>query len=671
MVSVGSVESIPFLLPNETYIFHTYIIPLDTNNIHQYHLTCYLYQTLSRMYDTSKTIRGTAKISNWDDSSNTFIINNIAYTPLEAMESLVSKLPSKDYIGCQDSPAYRELLEFVIWYSGLLGILTSTRSNIRPATIIPSPFWYVENQDLESCKPKYHMQVIEGIVNKTPLIVTGGTGTGKTQVIPKLLYYYYNIYNSYKFFTTGKSADDVILALPRVFLAKNIYSQYNIALGYEADESTKSVRYPEYSPLVLKAEGKVVKAEKDLIGPKFYIGTSESFFTLVDKIGLAMIDEFHEHDLKSDILFSLLYKQGVHKVVITATPSDDDNSLFPKFMSGASNIHIAATKIFQIKQSSFSANIKNYLEKAIDATLQVTPKIQDGEAVLVFLPLVNNITTFIKKIKDKLHNFLIVEFHSAVSDKARYIIAQNESTSKMLIVATQAAESSVTFKTLVEVIDAGLEIRIVTTPVADFRTYDITPKLQYINQYQYLQRRGRVGRKQVGSVIVLYDPETLSKKSPNLLDSNLTILVLLMKKFNLTPEDLFVVLTPEKEKLLRRIIEKLEGIKVDKLSLLYIQSIYWIESIHYYNNPLIPDEDKELYLSLWEQSTYEEYEKIFNRIQYPSFIPRRRLIFSHREKDKVFLVEDKTRVKISLLSKSFKVGRIFYDQVSLYYTIGV
>jgi hypothetical protein len=170
----------------------------------------------------------------------------------------------------------------------------------------------------------------------------------------------------------------------------------------------------------------------------------------------------------------------------------------------------------------------------------------------------------------------------------------------------------------------------------------------------------------------MYDPKTLGTISPNILDGNLTTLVIMMKKFELTDDELFVVLTEERRSRLKRVQEMVEQLNIDlnSIELRFLKNIYWLESLSYFSNHLVPTEDKELYMQLWEEDV--NYTEVYNKIQFPSFIPRRRIIFAYKDNKGLHFVEEKTRTRVIIApNKSIQLGRIFYDQISIFFLIAL
>lgn len=687
-------DSIPFLLPDSYEIFHSTAIKPDIDNIDHYYLVCYLYLLLVK--DSSNSSDGSEDsipitynptIQDFDISSNTFFDSSQSYTPQQVFKSLRNRLLIKTYPECKDTFEYYVLLSLTIDYCVIIGVLTTTNVNLKYREndgFIDSSHWKVNSRRSDANNPKYHLEVIEVIKNKNPCIVTGGTGTGKTLVIPKLIYYYYRIYTSDIYFQTNIYSPDMIIAFPRKFLAGDNYSKYNSNLGYEVllkfDKITKvrtiDDKFKEDSPLILLAGGERTSATNPP-KPNFVIGTSESLYRFADTTTLAIVDEFHEHDLRSDILFAILKKKNAQLIIITATPSANDVKLFPKFLPNSNRINIVAKTPLEVNtiiRPYDSLKKKDYINKVKDIINSVAFKISYGQGILVFLPRIIDTERLATVMKDILKDFDILTFYSSNSKDNGNLIQTIEDSSKLLIIATQAAESSITFPTLVYVIDTGLEIMINVEPTKDIRSYNSKPVLQYINKYQYLQRKGRVGRTANGSVILLYDPSKLTEITKTILDDNLTSLVILMIKYNLTLDDLFVTPTDAQLTLYKKALSIVTSSKINisLIDLSYLKNIYWIETIIYLSTSYITKSDKDLYLKLWDSEEYNNYNSIYNNIAIKSSVPKRRLLYLYTKKDYHNFKELKTndRVVISKKYKS-KIDRLYYDQISIYYVIGV
>lgn len=687
-------EAIPFLLPDNYYIFHTSILDPIQSSYAQYCLVCFIMHLLPRLESRYLLV---SSFPDMIPISNSVMTTTSTLTILELINKLITQVTSdgRDFESCKllSSISYLKLLNLSIVYAGLLGLLTTTnialRSNYNPLTDINTNYWKVNSRNLESCKEPYHRQVLESVFNQANCIVTGGTGSGKTYTIPKLFYYYYQIYYAVQEFnqiTDSSKSPSVVLSFPRRSLALENIKQYNICLGYHSEQEETNM---QNTCLVLKIgkgnDSKTIKEVEKYKNsnptiPTFVLGTAESLYELKDT-KLLIIDEFHEHNERADILFSLAFKARIQLVIITATPTDDDQVLFKRFLPKAIRIDIASTLSHSITNQLLMADKKNYMNKVIQALDMQIPKISPGLGLLVFVPKTKDIDKLMKRYEAKKQmtgeNYILIPYHSTVSEESRRIIDKYERTHKIIIFATPAAESSITFQTLVGVIDTGLEISPKVKHNEDYTSWNIEyPEPSYINEFQYKQRRGRVGRTQSGFILTLYDPAKLSKISTTVMDSNLLSLILLMKSLNLTINDLFVILTPERIDILNKvnnlITRTLIGyhIQASDINIEYLKSIFWIESLRYYALAIVPNSDKQLYSQLWVSNEDTNYNKVYNQITTKSLVPSKSVTLLGQKKGYYYFKNLQTNERIRQLIKTFPVSLLQgrdYAQVSIYY----
>lgn len=757
-------DRIPFLLYDGNYIFHTDNVAIDERSYYQYCLMTYLYLLLSNEQILYKPF-----IENYVDnyvdnyvenfvenyvynktdlniSTNCYVINNINYSPLAIMKYLIEKatnnqLENRRFDRIIINNNYIDLLRFVIHYSSVLGILTTTdrtKSKIIEVVdredIIDSIHWRVKEKNLESCRPIYHYQTIETIQSKNPCIITGMTGSGKTITMPKLFFLYYKIINSVDYFVDGNLSPDVIIGFPRRSLAKeNMTNAYFPDLGYikpglKPDEI--ELGDYDYSPFVLeigKHKNSKTETESDKFlekikneypsSPSFILGTSEKLYTILGQkpIGLVIIDEFHEHDLKSDILFSIAFKKKCQIVIITATPSDEDKALLPKFFPISTSIYIAGSKVFPIEEvidgnknmiclgRRSSSSVSNNYRAKIDKWLRkIISNIEKGNNILVFVPYIPDVTSLVDKYSKLFPKCKAIGFYGGVSIEAKSKIDQYGINDIVIIFATPAAESSVTFPRLSYVIDSGLDAKPFLVPNDDFSFYSTKAELRYINKFRYLQRKGRLGRTKPGTAILLYDPKTLDSLTPTVLNDNIISLILLMYRFSITKDELFVQFNTENNTLFNRAYRIINNVILKSIPLSmrsikdnessdqhcrriakeFIQSInierlkgiFWPQSIYYYSLECVPESDKELYEQLWsnDSSSGKTQHQLYTSIKHKSFLPRKVIRYCYSQANAEYFAIENNRInKIS--SEIVAIRKtplsIRKDRNTLYYLI--
>lgn len=647
-------SNVPFMMYDGHYTMHNKIYP-ETDNFYQYFLIGLVHYELD--YKTTKygingqeilPYNGTDRlISNLngitiesDNEDQLYLITKAGRYKLSPKDGFIllvtfliehcrmashailhgSVRSQFDY--ARDFTHYESLLNITIDYCNQYGISTGVDQDVifDPTIHTESRYWKHSKMKLESCKRSYHKIILDALITRAPIVVTGGTGTGKTKVIPKLIWFYNLMIYSIKQFFRKLDKNSTVLAFPKRSLARTNTLNYLTELGYSD---------PEGSPfnLIIGKKTKITLTNTSLRHPAFVIGTSESLFTLSDIMTL-IIDEFHEHDMKSDFLFTS--RKSIHKAVITATPTSNDYQYFERFMPGYLVCHIDHSMLFPVDVKP----IKDY-NSIRDAISKL--RLASNESAMVFLPTKDIIHSFVTEFS--LMNS--VAFYGANSTEATARIIELEAIPKSFIVfATTAAESSITIPSLTYVIDSGLD-RKPESQFKRFKTLIWKTRTSYINYSRYLQRRGRLGRLKPGVFIPAYDPEKLSRSVPMPFDNGNSIgYVILIIAFKATIDNIMLEFTQARwDKLHDILLTLLIGDPQDILlqisgkkpftfqlpfdNATYMSWIQWPESIKYMIDPNVTKADKEQYMQLWDRESDETKNEIFSKIVNKDKVPRK------------------------------------------------
>lgn len=278
--------------------------------------------------------------------------------------------------------------------------------------------------------------------------------------------------------------------------------------------------------------------------------------TGVNELDIIIVDEAHEHNANMDMILTCMktaayYNNSLKLVIISATMESDepryrryyrdinDNRMYPFNTSLEENnldrinvdrrLHIwppslPDTTPYDIvdiwdKDPSFEG-IVNLALKLIDTT--------PGD-ILLFQPGINEIHKMVNALNEKLPtNAIAIPYHGKMStdkkklieglsedDKRRFIYPKDVqydslevpqvfvpqgTYDRVIVVATNLAEASITINTLKSVIETGTQ----KTDVYDYVNKTSKIKLTSISESSRVQRRGRVGRKSPGTVYYTY-----------------------------------------------------------------------------------------------------------------------------------------------------------------------
>lgn len=364
-------------------------------------------------------------------------------------------------------------------------------------------------------------------------LIGGGTGIGKTAVIPMLFIYY---------MSTQLDVDDVrvIIAEPRITTTKNPYEFFlkNIGMEYkftfeetELEEAT-DLSNSSGSKVQMKYKGLKSQDEDYIIlyatdGTIFnkLINSADSF---IKKHSLLVIDEAHENGLNSVLALVILsaiiekdeklrYEDRKYKhfkiMLITAMCQPIEKKTFHALMPGLFDIDNLPnkTKFTIIEKTEFVANFI----KLIDIR-------QNG---LVFVPTSLKIDEYIVKIKSSYPSLNVFKLtretnktlYNGDITKVLSDLLLNKKT--YLVLATNVAESSITFPTLNYIIDFGQQF----TKNYDIKTKIDSMSMEYMTRNSRVQRLGRLGRTNDGIYYSLYNISSLVEYKNKIISENLSI----------------------------------------------------------------------------------------------------------------------------------------------------
>lgn len=276
-----------------------------------------------------------------------------------------------------------------------------------------------------------------------------------------------------------------------------------------------------------------------------------------NKYDVVIVDEAHEHNTPMDLILTLMQcasyiNNSLHLVIISATMEDDeqiyrryyrkinDNRAYPlssyiqineldranmdrrvDISKPRETTQYKITDHWLTKRESDKITPKNFLEYAIAKTIEVLEKTSVGH-LLLFVTGKNEIDKCAKEINANTpNNIICFKYHGEISVEQRTLVAKiNEQLpfyteskipdgppvkpgtyTRAVIIATNAAEASITVSGLRYIVDSGYVKVNVYDPIIQMEEL-ITMPISYTSSRQ---RRGRVGRVAPGDVYYLYD----------------------------------------------------------------------------------------------------------------------------------------------------------------------
>lgn len=372
-----------------------------------------------------------------------------------------------------------------------VGILDPLGINNNPINDKP----YSENYKMAAKKwanfPAYKdaEKTIESIKENNVSLIISGTGSGKTVLIPKFVWHIFDYDKK------------VAVILPRQIITK-------ASAEYAAE--TLDVKLGEEVGFKHRGEKKYDSNNTKLLY------TTDGTLTqmllkdpLLSEFNAVVIDEAHERRVQTDFLLYLLKQICIARkefklIIMSATV---DESVFSKYFSELKYFHIniggktnyPITHKFSLEKNSKSKSIENGIQK-INELLKET---NEGD-ILFFVPSIQETFSVCKRISKE---NLCIEFFAGMSrEKEELAVSKDmykikfKDKKRKIIIATNVAESSITFDGITYVIDSGYENYSYFDPKIESKVLE----KQMTSQAQIKQRCGRTGRTGIGICHHLY-----------------------------------------------------------------------------------------------------------------------------------------------------------------------
>lgn len=350
--------------------------------------------------------------------------------------------------------------------------------------------------------------IVQNIKNNDVILLTSGTGSGKSVLIPKFCLHA----NEYKGLTVMTLPKKLITKATAEFSAKCLDIEIGEQVGYQyRGESVKS----NETKLLYCTDGLIVAMIKS--------------DPLLKDIDTLLIDEAHERKVQIDLLLYLvknaikLRKDRGYKplklVIMSATINENIFRSYYKdfkynylFLSGTPNFPIETVYL----EAPLNIKTNQYLEEGKNVIQNIVKKINSGDKkfpegdILFFVCTVSECDEMTLKISELLKDCFVMAVYSGFNPDLESYLSEPEKYKELdmnykrrIFVSTNVAESSLTISGITWVIDSGLEMSVKYDPI---KKCNVMNK-NLITKAQISQRRGRAGRTKAGFCYHLYTPE--------------------------------------------------------------------------------------------------------------------------------------------------------------------
>jgi pre-mRNA-splicing factor ATP-dependent RNA helicase DHX15/PRP43 len=434
---------------------------------------------------------------------------------------------------------------------------TALDEKIKTNSFTGKPFSsrYFQILDQRKTLPVYAQrdEFIQKMRESQVMILVGETGSGKTTQIPQLC------------LPDGVARGLMVgCTQPRrvaaMSVAKRVSDEMDVVLG---EQVGYSVRFEDVT-----SKSTILKYMTD--GMLLREAMNDK---VLSRYGVIILDEAHERTISTDVLMGLI-KEVIPKrkdlkiVVMSATL---DAGKFQEYFEGAPLMKVPGrlhpVEIFYTPEPE-----RDYLEAALRTVMQIHMVEKEGD-ILLFLTgeeeiedAVRKIMTEAKKLGPEYGEVKCLPLYSSLPPQQQQKIfdpappAKNPGgpVGRKVIVATNIAETSLTIDGVVYVIDPGFSKQKVYNPRIRVESLLVTP----ISKASAQQRAGRAGRTKPGKAFRLYTEQAFKKELqeqtyPEILRSNLSSVVLHLKKLGIDDLVHFDFMDPPAPETLMRALELL------------------------------------------------------------------------------------------------------------------
>nr|UXY88502.1 ATP-dependent RNA helicase CDC28 [Cryptomonas curvata] len=370
--------------------------------------------------------------------------------------------------------------------------------------------------NLEFPIEQYEKFILSSVKKFKILMIIGETGSGKTTIVPRILYKN-RIFNKIIVSQTKRIA--------AINAANYISKTLNLKVGRDVGYA---VRFENNS----YSDTRIKFVTDGILFKELSENPSLSHYNCV------IIDEFHERTIYTDLLLSILKKtlcerENFRLIIMSASGECNKMAKFFNIKSGKLTIpgRLYRIKIFYTitPQSNYVLSIsafiaKHHLKENIPGNF------------LVFLPGQEEILKLNEQIDyvigKKIFNFIVIKFYSGISEEEYLNVFKiSQKKKRKIILATNIAESSITIPGISLVIDSGLSKQKITNWKNGIDLFRIYP----ISKSEAQQRAGRAGRERTGKCYRMYTFKDFcslrSYPKPEIQRIDLTSIILMLYSF--------------------------------------------------------------------------------------------------------------------------------------------
>eukprot|EP00762_Andalucia_godoyi_P000135 ANDGO_02245.mRNA.1 putative pre-mRNA-splicing factor ATP-dependent RNA helicase DEAH3 len=426
-----------------------------------------------------------------------------------------------------------------------------------------------------------HQSTVLSLVSQNrATVIVGETGSGKTTQIPQFLALDPQFLSSSPsvpsaspHFSNGAAAGPMCVACtqPRRVAAMSVATrvaeemdvELGTAVGYSVRFEDRST--PGVTRLKYLTDGMLLR--------------EAMFDPLLSRYSVIVIDEAHERTVATDILMGLLKgllfgsngdangkgkrkaaRPDLRVVVMSATL---EARKFQEYFGGAPLLSIPG-RMFPVQVVYAPEPVRDYFQEAVRTVLSIhRTEPVDGGDILLFLTGEDEIEDACRRLEGESGSGLscLPLYSSLPPAQQQKVFRKTGPGVRKVIVATNIAETSITIDGVVFVVDPGFVKQKIFNPRTRVESLQVTP----ISQAAADQRKGRAGRTRPGKCYRMYTEasyasDLMPQSFPEILRTNLAMVVLQLKKIGVDDLVHFDFIDPPAPEVMMRALELLHSL---------------------------------------------------------------------------------------------------------------
>ena len=397
-----------------------------------------------------------------------------------------------------------------------VGILDPSGNNLNPINEKKFTTNYKNLAKFWADLPAYDSakKIIKTIINNDIILISSGTGSGKTVLVPKYALHA----NDYKGNIVVTLPKKIITKKAAEFSAKTLDVKLGKEVGYQFRGDNKKSKD---TILLYSTDGSIISQLKS--------------DPLLKKIDIIIIDEAHERKIQIDLLLFLLKNsirirkeknmKPLKLIIMSATINVElfrnyysEFNFDSLFLTGVPNFPIESIYLkssLNIKKNEYVIKGKEIIKDIIYNINNKSDKNNnninfiEGD-ILFFVCTIAECDIIAKELSETLKDCFIMPLYSSYNKDLEIYLSSpdkykelNSNYKRRIFISTNVAESSLTIDGIVYVIDSGLELSVNFDPTKNINSMS----KHLITQAQMTQRKGRAGRTKPGICYHLYTNE--------------------------------------------------------------------------------------------------------------------------------------------------------------------